>query len=92
TIPLGVLVGGLTAGFPIEMVGINTNPIAVISLAIAFGMWKWERILITAFIWLGRLIVTVSIIGLALGLTAQLTGFEVFEGMTPLSQVFLIIG
>ncbi|WP_367177918.1 MULTISPECIES: ethanolamine utilization protein EutH [Anaerovoracaceae] len=92
TIPLGVLVGGLTAGFPIEMVGINTIPIAVISLAIAFGMWKWERILITAFIWLGRLIVTVSIIGLALGLTAQLTGFEVFEGMTPLSQVFLIIG
>lgn len=92
TIPLGVVIGGLAAGFPIGMVGRNTIPIAVISIAIAFGMWKWERILIAVFVWVGRLIVTVSIIGLALGIAAQLTGIEVLEGMTPLSQVFLIIG
>ncbi|MCQ4636191.1 ethanolamine utilization protein EutH [Anaerovorax odorimutans] len=92
TIPLGVITGGLTAGFSAGMVLRNTIPIAVISLAIAFGMWKWEKRLITIFVWFGRFIVTVSIIGLALGLVDQLTGFAAFEGMTSLKEVFLIIG
>ena len=40
TIPVGVLVGGLVAGFPIGMVLRNLIPIVIIAALIALGLWS----------------------------------------------------
>ena len=92
TIPLGVAAGGLAAGFSPIMVLKNTIPIAVISLLIALGMWKWEKAMITGFVWFGKFIVAVSIFGLAVGILSELAGIRVFKETTSLKEVFLIIG
>lgn len=92
TIPLGVIAGGLAAGFPLVMVLKNTVPIAVISLLIALGMWKWEKAMIAGFVWFGKFIVAVSIFGLAAGILSELTGVSIFREMTSLKEVFLIVG
>ena len=39
TIPVGVLVGGVTAGFPLGMVLKNLIPIVLIAALIALGLW-----------------------------------------------------
>ena len=43
TVPVGVLVGGLVAGFPILMVLRNLIPIVLIALLIALGLWQVGR-------------------------------------------------
>lgn len=92
TIPLGVAAGGLAAGFPPVMILKNIIPVAVISLLIALGMWKWEKAMVTGFVWFGKFIVAVSVFGLAVGILSELTEVHVFREMTSLKEVFLIIG
>lgn len=92
TIPLGVIAGGFAAGFKPGLILWNTIPIAAISLLIAFGMWKWENAMIRGFVWFGKGIVAVSIFGLAAGILSELTGIAIFQDMTSLKEVFLIIG
>ena len=46
TIPLGVLAGGLTAGFPVGMVLRNLVPIVLIALLIALGLWRAEQAMV----------------------------------------------
>ena len=46
TIPLGVLAGGLTAGFPIGMVLRNLIPIVIIAALIALGLWRAENAMV----------------------------------------------
>ena len=68
TIPVGVLVGGLVAGFPVLMVLRNLIPIVLIALLIALGLWKWEGGMIRGFAVFGRIIVAIITIGLAAAL------------------------
>ena len=42
TIPVGVLVGGLAAGYPVMMVLRNLTPILLIGALIALGLWQME--------------------------------------------------
>ena len=92
TIPLGVVVGGLAAGYGIHMVLINTLPIAVFSLLIVFGMWKFEGVMIKGFVWFGRFIIAVSIIGLLIGLLEYLIGWKLLQDTMPMTEVFEIVG
>ena len=56
TIPVGVLVGGLVAGFPVSMVLRNLIPIVLIAVMIAFGLWKAEKTMIKGFGLFGKFI------------------------------------
>ena len=49
TIPLGVFLGGLTAGYPIGMVARNLTPIVLIAALIALGLWRAERKMVRGF-------------------------------------------
>ena len=49
TIPLGILAGGLVAGFPIGMVLRNLVPIVIIGVLITVGLLKWEKAMIKGF-------------------------------------------
>jgi len=92
TIPVGVLVGGLTAGFPAGMVLRNLLPIVVIAAAIALGLWKAETAMVRGFAAFGKFVVAVVTIGLAAAVVEALTGYALIPGMAPISEGFETVG
>ena len=92
TIPVGVLVGGLVAGFPALMVARNLIPIVLIGALIAFGLWKAENAMIRGFAAFGKGIVALITAGLAAAIVQELTGFVILPGMAPISEGFQTVG
>ena len=92
TVPLGVLAGGLTAGFPIGMVLRNLIPIVIIGALIALGLWRAENAMVRGFEVFGRLVVAVVTVGLAAAVVEALTGFVIIPGMAPISEGFETVG
>ncbi len=92
TIPLGVLTGGLTAGFPLTMVLRNLVPIVLIALLIALGLWRAENAMVRGFEVFGKLVVAVATVGLAAAIGEALTGYPIIRGMEPISEGFETVG
>ena len=92
TIPVGVLAGGLAAGFGVSMVLRNLIPIVIIAALIALGLWKAEKWMIRGFAWFGKAVVAVITVGLAAAIVEALTGFVVIPGMTPIEDGFMTVG
>ena len=92
TIPVGVLVGGLVAGYPVGMVLRNLIPIVLIGAVIAVGLWKAEKFMIKAFSWFGKGIIGLITVGLTAALVEELTGFTLIPGMAPIEEGFLTAG
>ena len=92
TIPVGILVGGLTAGFPVGMVLRNLIPIVIIGALIALGLWKAENAMVKGFSVFGKVVVAVVTVGLAAAIVEELTGFVLIPGMAPLSEGFATVG
>lgn len=92
TIPLGVLAGGLTAGFPLTMVLRNLVPIVLIALLIALGLWRAENAMVRGFEAFGKLVVAVATVGLAAAIGEALTGYPIIRGMEPISEGFETVG
>ena len=92
TIPVGVLAGGIVAGFSLMMVLKNLIPIVLIAVLIALGLWKAENALIKGFTWFGKLITALITLGLAVAIVQELTGWEILPGMAPLEEGFLTVG
>ena len=92
TIPVGVLVGGLVAGFPIMKVLRNLVPIVVIAILIALGLWKAEKWMVKGFAAFGKGVIAVITAGLAAAIFERLTGITVIPGMAPLEEGFLVVG
>ena len=92
TIPLGILAGGLVAGFPIMLVLRNLIPIVLIAAVIALGLWKAEKWMIKGFQIFGKLIIAVITVGLAAAIVEGLTGFTIIPGMAPITEGFETVG
>ena len=92
TIPIGVLVAGLVAGFPIGMVLRNLTPIVLIALLIALGLWKAEKWMIRGFGIFGKAVVALITAGLAAAIIQSLTGFVIIPGMAPIEEGFQTVG
>ena len=92
TIPVGVLVGGLAAGFHIGMVLRNLIPIVLIAALIALGLWKAEAKMVKGFTVFGKAVVAVITAGLAAAVVEALTGRVIIPGMSPISQGFETVG
>lgn len=74
TIPLGVFVGGLVAGFPIGMVSMNLIPIVIAALLIALGLWRAPDAMTKGFEWFGKGLVAVISVGLVVAVFQSMTG------------------
>jgi len=92
TIPLGLLAGGIAAGFPIGMVLRNLIPIVLIAVLIALGLWRAEQAMVKGFAIFGKIVVIVVTIGLAAAIVEALTGFAIIPGMAPISEGFETVG
>lgn len=92
TIPVGILVGGLVAGFPIAMVLRNLIPIVGIAVLISLGLWKAENAMIAGFGWFGKGVTAVITLGLAAAIVEKLTGFVIIPGLASLENGFGTVG
>ena len=92
TIPIGILVGGLTAGFPLGMVVRNLVPIVLLAALIALGLWKAEDKMVRGFAVFGKIVVAVITAGLAAAVIQALTGFALIPGMVDISEGFQTVG
>ena len=92
TIPVGILVGGLVAGYPLLIVLRNLVPIVVLALIIAIGLWKWEKAMITGFSLFGKAVVAMITVGLVAAIVESLTGFVMIPGMLPIEEGFATVG
>lgn len=92
TVPVGILIGGLAAGFPLLMVLKNLVPILPLSLLIALGLWKAERFLIRAFTVFGWCMTALATLGLLLTSLSYFLDREILSGMAPLDEALLTVG
>jgi ethanolamine transporter len=92
TIPVGVLVGGLVAGFAPGMVLKNLIPIVIIGVLIALGLWLAEKWMIKGFAVFGKLIIAMITVGLGAAIVETLTGFSIIPGLAPLENGFATVG
>ena len=92
TVPVGILVGGLVAGFALRMILRNLIPIVLIGALIAFGLWKAEKAMIRGFAAFGKGVVALITAGLGAAIVQELTGFVILPGMAPISEGFHTVG
>ena len=92
TIPVGLLAGGLAAGFPVGMVLRNLIPIVLIGGLIALGLVFAEKWMIKGFGIFGKGVVILITVGLGAAIVEELAGFTVIPGMAPLSEGFQTVG
>ena len=92
TIPVGILAGGLVAGFAPGMILRNMVPILIIGGLIALGLWRAERAMVKGFAVFGRCIVALVTVGLAAAIWEALTGRAIIPGMAPISEGFETVG
>ena len=92
TIPVGILAGGLVAGFPLGMVARNLIPIVLIGAVIAVGLWKAESTMIRGFGYFGKGVTAVITVGLAAAVIERLTGFVLIPGLESLEAGFQTVG
>ena len=92
TIPIGLIAGGITAGFGLGMVLRNTLPIVLIGALIALDLWKWEGAMIKGFGVFGKGVIAVITLGLAAAIFESLTGIALIPGLAPLSEGFQTVG
>ena len=92
TIPIGVLAGGLVAGFEPMLVLSNLVPIILIALLIALGLWKFEKAMIKGFGLFGKAIIALITAGLVCAIVEALTGFVIIPGLNPISEGFETVG
>lgn len=92
TIPIGILVGGLTAGYGPGMVMRNLIPIVIIALLIALGLWKAENTMIRGFAIFGKAVAALATVGLAGAIFRELAGFSLIPGLAPISEGITTVG
>ena len=92
TIPVGILAGGLVAGFSPGMVLRNLIPIVLIAVLIALGLWKAEGAMVRGFAVFGKAVVVIVTVGLAAAIVEALTGYVLIPGMAPISEGFEVVG
>lgn len=92
TIPLGILAGGLVAGFSLIKVLRNLIPIVLIAVLIALGLWKAENAMIKGFSFFGKAVVAIITVGLVAAIVQSLTGYVIIPGLAPIEDGFLTVG
>ena len=92
TIPVGIIVGALVAGFAIGMVLRNLIPIVIIAALIALGLWKAEKAMVKGFVVFGKGVVAVVTVGLAAAIFKALTGIAIIPGMAPIEEGYATVG
>ena len=92
TIPLGCFVSGLMLGMDPLSVAKNLAPPIIISILIALGLRFIQKQMITGFIYFGKFISAMNLVGFGAIIVETLTGIVVIPGLAPISESIAIVG
>ncbi|MDQ0257255.1 ethanolamine transporter [Evansella vedderi] len=91
-IPVGAFVGGWFAGFPAVFILLQLIPLVLFSTFIIIGLIFYTDKMIKGFTIVGKGVVALITVGLAISIVETLTGFSIIKGLTPLSEGVYIVG
>lgn len=92
TIPIGCLAAGLWQKINISILIWNLVPIFVFSIILGAGLLKAPRVFIKVFNVFGKLILSLSTVGLILQGINVIFGVMLVSGLAPLSESTVIVG
>ena len=92
TIPFSTFIGGVIAGFSIEMMLRNLFPTIIISLLIGIGLWLKPGTMIKGFSIFGKFVEIAALVGLVAIVIETLTGFVVIPNLAPIEEGIQIVG
>lgn len=92
TVPIGAFVGGIILGLPLLTVLKNLAPIILFALLIVAGLKFMPGKMITGFIYFGKFVTAMSLVGLAAIIIETLTGIVLIKGMAPISEGISVVG
>lgn len=91
-IPSGAFVGGMLIGLTVEETIKNLTPIIIFSILIVCGLKFMQNKLINVFIYFGKFVTSLILIGLAAIIIETLTGIVIIPGMAPLRDGVSAVG
>lgn len=86
TIPVGSIIGGMIAGFPLGLIFKNMVPIIIFSVLLVIGLKLIPNQMIKGCTLFGKFITIVIYIGLAAAAFEFLTGKVLIPGMAPIME------
>ncbi|GAF64505.1 ethanolamine transporter [Bacillus sp. TS-2] len=92
TIPLGCLVGGLIAGFSLDLLLKNLLIPSLLSLFIVIGLLFFMNGLMKIFQLIGKFVSLIAIVGLVAISVETLTGLVIIPGLAPITDGIQIVG
>ncbi|MCF6464525.1 ethanolamine utilization protein EutH [Clostridium sp. Cult2] len=92
TIPIGMIIGGITMNIPMKDIWINLIPVIILSILIAIGLFKFQEQTIKIFNVLGRSILAISFIGLLFSIVDLVLGIKIIPNMAPFEEGIIIVG
>ncbi len=92
TIPVGSFVGGLLIGLSPLVILKNLTPIIIVAILIAIGLKVIPEKMITGFIYFGKFVTAMSLVGLGAIIVETLTGIVIIPGLAPLSDGVTTVG
>ena len=92
SIPAGLFVGGVAAGYALPMVARNTLPVLIFSVIVAVGLWKAQNICIKVFNVIGYIVVGISTLGFAIGIVQELTPLTIMKDLPSVLDGIKIVG
>ncbi len=91
-VPIGSIVGGMTAGYPMRMILLNSIPTVILSVLLAAGIKFFPGAMIKGFEAFGKMITAIITIGLAASILEALIGVCVIKNIAPISEGFVLVG
>lgn len=92
TAPFGCLIGGIVAGFDIGRLLLNLIPVFLIIGILSYFLLKYPSSVGRYFGYFGKILFTITMLGLILQILEILLGIKIIEGMLPLNEGIKIVG
>ena len=91
TIPVGSLLGGLLAGFSLDVILPNSVFLILLSVLLALALWRAPDGTIRCCLAAGKLITALTYIGLTAAAFGYLTGVTLIPGMMPVMDAMAVV-
>lgn len=89
--PFGVFVGGLMMGLPANVIFVNLIPILLTDLLLALGLLFAQKRMVQGFVYFGRFIKMVTVVGLCAAAFEHLSGIVLIPGMPPIMEAMTTV-
>lgn len=92
TSPVGMIVGGLVAGFSPMMMLRNLIPIVVFTAFLSLMLYFYSERMVKVFIVIGEIALDIAFFGITAAALEQFCGLTLIQGLVPLDEAFKIVG